>query len=84
MQIGLDILPELSYIYLAGETWDFLFTSKGVAFRGRAHDPQQDQKPNGAAPFTFRRTNMTKRENRWRERSRTYPGIAQAMAEQWG
>ena len=23
-------------------------------------------------------------ENRWRERSRTYPGIAQAMAEQWG
>lgn len=22
--------------------------------------------------------------NRWRERSRTYPGIAQAMAEQWG
>lgn len=22
--------------------------------------------------------------NRWKERSRTYPGIAQAMAEQWG
>ena len=22
--------------------------------------------------------------NRWRERSRTYPGIAEAMAEQWG
>jgi hypothetical protein len=21
---------------------------------------------------------------RWRERSRTYPGIAQAMAQQWG
>lgn len=23
-------------------------------------------------------------ENRWKERSRTFPGIAQAMAEQWG
>lgn len=23
-------------------------------------------------------------ENRWRERSRTYPGIAAAMADQWG
>jgi site-specific DNA-cytosine methylase len=23
-------------------------------------------------------------ENRWRERSRTYPGIAEAMANQWG
>lgn len=23
-------------------------------------------------------------ENRWKERSRTYPGIAKAMAEQWG
>jgi hypothetical protein len=22
--------------------------------------------------------------NRWKERSRTYPGIADAMAEQWG
>jgi hypothetical protein len=22
--------------------------------------------------------------NRWKERSRTYPGIAQAMAQQWG
>lgn len=23
-------------------------------------------------------------ENRWKERSKTYPGIAEAMAEQWG
>ena len=22
--------------------------------------------------------------NRWKERSRTYPGVASAMAEQWG
>lgn len=27
--------------------------------------------------------NMSPGINRWRERSRTYPGIAQAMAEQW-
>jgi len=28
--------------------------------------------------------NMPPGPNRWRERSRTYPGIAQAMADQWG
>lgn len=27
---------------------------------------------------------MPPSENRWRERSKTYPGIAAAMAEQWG
>lgn len=27
---------------------------------------------------------MPPSENRWRERSRTFPGIAAAMAEQWG
>lgn len=27
---------------------------------------------------------MSPSPNRWRERSRTYPGIAQAMANQWG
>jgi hypothetical protein len=27
---------------------------------------------------------MPPSENRWRERSRTYTGIAQAMADQWG
>jgi len=27
---------------------------------------------------------MAPSENRWKERSRTYTGIAQAMAEQWG
>jgi hypothetical protein len=27
---------------------------------------------------------MPSSENRWKERSRTFPGIAQAMAEQWG
>ncbi len=27
---------------------------------------------------------MPPSENRWKERSRTYPGIANAMAEQWG
>jgi site-specific DNA-cytosine methylase len=27
---------------------------------------------------------MAPGENRWRERSRTFPGIAAAMAEQWG
>lgn len=28
--------------------------------------------------------NMPPSEDRWRERSRTYPGIAEAMADQWG
>lgn len=27
---------------------------------------------------------MAPSENRWKDRSRTYPGIAKAMAEQWG
>jgi hypothetical protein len=27
---------------------------------------------------------MAPSENRWKERSRTYPGIAEAMADQWG
>lgn len=27
---------------------------------------------------------MPPSENRWKERSRTYPGIARAMADQWG
>ena len=28
--------------------------------------------------------NLPPSENRWKERSRTYKGIAEAMAEQWG
>ena len=29
-------------------------------------------------------TALSPSEDRWRERSRTYPGIAAAMAAQWG
>jgi hypothetical protein len=35
----------------------------------------------GRAPRIHR---LSPSPNRWRERSRTYPGIARAMAEQWG
>lgn len=33
---------------------------------------------------TARVHRMSPGPNRWRERSRTYPGLAEAMAEQWG
>lgn len=43
--------------------------------------PTSDMGPEGAEQTVWK---MGPSEDRWKERSRTYPGIAKAIAQQWG
>ncbi len=48
------------------------------------HPRMVDGKPRWANQTDSGQNKLSPGPNRWKERSRTYPGIAKSMAEQWG